>query len=377
MKIAVNTRLLQHNKLEGIGRFMFETLQRITKAHPEHHFIFIFDRPYHDDFIFSNNVTPIIAGPAARHPLLFVYWLEFVVYDLLKRLQVDLFLSCDGYLSLRSSVKQLAVIHDINFHHFPGDVPWLVSKYYNYYFPKFAQKASRIATVSEFSKNDIAQTYLINPEKIDVVYNGCSEGFGPISDHEKALVQKKHTDNNAYFLYVGSIQPRKNLKRLFLAFDTFKKQSSSKIKLVIVGKKYFWNKAMSDSLNQCTFKNDIIFLGRVSELELHQITAGAFALVYVPLFEGFGIPLLEAMESQIPIITSNSSSLPEVAGNAALYCNPESIEDIAGAMFQMYSDKNVYANLIKEGQNRKKNFSWDTTAQKLWDSCQKVLLNTN
>ena len=93
---------MQHNKLEGIGRFMFETLKRITVAHPEHHFYFIFDRPYHEEFIFSDNITPIIAGPPARHPLLFVYWLEFTVYELLINFQ--LFLSCDGYLSLRSKL---------------------------------------------------------------------------------------------------------------------------------------------------------------------------------------------------------------------------------------------------------------------------------
>jgi hypothetical protein len=90
LEIAVNTRLLQHNNLEGIGRFMFETLKRITTAHPEHHFYFIFDRPFHEDFIFSDNITPIIAGPPARHQLLFIYWLEFTVHDLLKKIKVDL-----------------------------------------------------------------------------------------------------------------------------------------------------------------------------------------------------------------------------------------------------------------------------------------------
>jgi len=373
LEIAVNTRLLQHNKLEGIGRFMFETLKRITVAHPEHHFYFIFDRPFHEEFIFSDNVTPIIAGPPARHPFLFVYWLEFTVYDLLKKLKVDLFLSCDGYLSLRSSVKQLAVIHDINFHHYPNDLPWLVKHYYNYYFPRFAKKAHRIATVSEFSKQDIAKSYAISNDLIDVVYNGCSDGFVSVSEDKKRAVRKQFTAEAPYFIYVGSIQPRKNLQRLFKAFDQFKKQSGASHKLVIAGQKYFWNKVMKDSLAACEYKNDIIFLGRVQEHELHQLTASAFASVYVPLFEGFGIPLLEAMHCEVPVIASNVSSLPEVAGDAALYCNPTEIAEIAGAMLKLYNDKKLCIDLIAKGNKRKQKFSWDHTADLLWKSCETTL----
>ena len=377
MEIAVNTRLLQHNKLEGIGRFMFETLKRITIGHPEHHFYFIFDRPYHEDFIFSDNITPIIAGPAARHPFLFVYWLEFTVYDLLKKLKVDLFLSCDGYLSLRSEVKQLPVIHDINFHHFPNDLPWLVRKYYNYYFPRFAKKATRIATVSAFSKNDIATTYAINNSLIDIVYNGCSDGFLPVNEKVKSNIENKYAASAPYFIYVGSIQPRKNLQRLFQAFDLFKKKSGAKHKLIIAGQKYFWNKAMKESLASCEFKNDISFLGRVEEEELHLLMASAFALVYVPLFEGFGIPLLEAMHCEVPIVTSNVSSLPEVAADAAIYCDPTNVNEISNAMLQLYNDKQLCSILVQKGIVRRQHFSWDTTANLLWKSCETTLnLNT-
>jgi glycosyltransferase involved in cell wall biosynthesis len=352
---------------------MFETLKRITTAHPEHHFYFIFDRPYHEDFIFSDNITPIIAGPPARHPLLFIYWLEFTVFDLLKKLNVDLFLSCDGYLSLRSKVKQLSVIHDINFHHFPNDLPWTVSEYYNYFFPRFAGKATRIATVSNYSKKDIAQQYHINEELIDVVYNGCSAGFTPVSKEKRMVVQKQYASEKPYFIYVGSIQPRKNLHRLFKAFDLFRKQSGADYKLLIAGKKYFWNNNMKESLASCEFKKDIIFLGRVEETTLHQLTAAAFAVVYVPLFEGFGIPLLEAMHCEVPVITSNVSSLPEVAGDAALYCNPENTEEIAAAMLQLYSDEKRCVQLIEKGRQRREAFSWEKTAELLWNSCEKTL----
>jgi hypothetical protein len=155
MKIAVNTRLLLKNKLEGIGWFTFETLKRITEQHPEHEFYFIFDRKYDDSFIFSKNVKPIIIPPQARHPFLFFLWFEFSIPYILKRLKADVFLSPDGYLSLSSKTKQVAVIHDLNFEHNPNDVPFLVRKYFKFFFHRWAKKATRIVTVSEYSKKDI------------------------------------------------------------------------------------------------------------------------------------------------------------------------------------------------------------------------------
>ena len=165
MDIVVNTRLLIREKLEGIGQFSYETLKIITIQNPNVHFYFLFDRDFDDEFIFGENITPIVLSPKARHPLLFVWWFEVEVAAILNKIKPDLFLSPDGYLSLRSNCKQLPVIHDINFEHFKGNLPWLVQKYYNYFFPRFAKKAIRIATVSEFSKNDIATTYSIDKNK--------------------------------------------------------------------------------------------------------------------------------------------------------------------------------------------------------------------
>ena len=131
MIIAVNTRLLLPEKLEGIGWFTRETLSRITNDHPEHQFLFIFDRPYADEFIFSGNITPIVLSPPTRHPILWFIWFELQIPRILRKYKADLFFSPDGYLSLNTRVRQLAAIHDINFAHRPKDLPWLKAKYYN------------------------------------------------------------------------------------------------------------------------------------------------------------------------------------------------------------------------------------------------------
>ncbi len=373
MKIAVNTRLLIYNKLEGIGWFTYETLKIITRQHPEVEFIFLFDRPFDKRFIFSDNITPVVLSPQARHPILFYAWFEFSVSRALKKYKPDVFLSPDGYLSLNTNTKQLAVIHDINFYHYPQDVPFLVRKYYNYFFPKFAHKASRIATVSEFSKNDIALQYNISTQLIDVVYNGVNPIFSPVDKETKEHVVHTYTFGCSYFIYVGSIHPRKNISRLLLAFDLFKTNTNSTVKLVLVGEKYYWPKNMQQVFNSLKHSSDIIFTGRLNTLELKKLLASALALVYVPYFEGFGIPLLEAMRCETPVITSNVTSLPEVARDAAKYVNPFSIDDIANAMIEMYSNESLRLELIHKGKIRQEAFSWNKTAELLWHSIQKTM----
>src|SRR5690606_36131429 len=149
MRIAINTRLLLREKLEGIGWFTMETTRRLVQNHPEHEFIFIFDRPFAEEFIFSDNITPLVIGPPARHPFLFFLWFEYRIPKILKKYKVDISLSPDGYLSLNTNIPQLAVIHDISFRYRPEDLPRLAGWYYNYFFPRFAKKAKRIATVSK------------------------------------------------------------------------------------------------------------------------------------------------------------------------------------------------------------------------------------
>ena len=373
LKIAVNTRLLLPGKLEGIGWFTYETLKRITQNHPEHEFLFLFDRKYSEEFIFSDNVTPIIVPVQARHPILFHIWFEWMVPPVLRKHNVDLFLSPDGYLSLNSEKKQLAVIHDINFEYYPRHLPYAVRKYLRYYFPKFAEKATRIATVSNFSKEDIIRHYEADPEIIDVVYNGVSEVYKPISNSEKITARVKFTGGSDYFIFIGSIQPRKNLRQLFKAFDLFKKEHDTNIKLLIVGEKRWWTKAITRAFDDMKHQDDVIFTGRLEQENLSQALAASLALVYVSFFEGFGIPIVEAMNCDVPVITSNVTSMPEVAGKAGVYVSPFDANSIKEGMEKVAFDKELVARLVEAGKEQRLKFSWDQTADLLWKSIEKSL----
>jgi glycosyltransferase involved in cell wall biosynthesis len=373
MKIVVNTRLLLKNKLEGIGWFSYETLKRITATHPEHHFIFLFDREPDEEFIFSDNITPLIISPQARHPVLFYIWFEFSVAGILNKLKPDLFLSPDGYLSLNAKCKQLAVMHDLNFEHYPKDLSFLVRKYYKYFFPRFAKKATRIATVSEFSKSDLVKTYGIDPSAIDVVYNGCNTAYTPVPAEIQKATREKYSKGQEYFLFVGALHPRKNISRLFLAFEKFRSDSSSEIKLVIVGAKYYWTKEIEQTFEDMKFGDQVIFTGRLDSRELKNVLGSALALTYVPYFEGFGIPILEAFNCNTPVITSNITSMPEIAGDAALLVDPFSVDSITDAMHRVVSDPSLRSQLIEKGKIRSRDFSWDKTADALWCSILKTV----
>ena len=368
MKIAVNTRLLIKDKMDGIGLFTFEMLNIITKQHPEISFYFIFDRKPSADFIFGDNVQPVVLWPKTRHIYLFPFWYQIILKKALRRLNPDVFVATDGMFPLRSNINTLAVIHDLNFEHYPETLPKNVLNYYLKYFPQFAKNATRIATVSEFSKNDIVNTYHIKEDKIDVVYNGANSKFQPISFEEKLKVKTTYTQQQNYFLFVGTLHPRKNILRLLMAFNQFKKVTKSKMKLVLAGKKMWWTTEINAFFEQMEAKSDVVFTGRLSEQELIKITAAAYAITYVPIFEGFGIPLVEAMQCGVPVITSNVTSMPEVVEDAGLLVNPFSEEEITQAMIRLAADENLRKELMLKSIQQATKFSWEKSAQLLMDA---------
>ncbi len=376
VRIVVNTRLLLKNRLDGIGWFTYQTLKRITQQHKDVHFVFLFDRPYQEEFIFSDNITPLIISPQARHAFLFYIWYQHSVKALLKKMKPDLFLSPDGMLSIGAYCKQLPVIHDINFKHHPKDVPFWAGRFYNYYFPKYVHEAARIATVSEYSRQDIANSYGANLEKIDVVYNGINEIFCTVSPQVMKQTRQKYTGGCDYFLFVGSLHPRKNAIRLLQAFEKFKQEVSCTMKLVFAGPQFWGKSDMDEQLAKMRFKEDVVFTGRLNDMELNNIMASAFSLTFVPYFEGFGIPLVEAMQCEIPIICSNVTSMPEVVEHAALLVNPFDVDEIKNAMYLLYIDEDLRKDLVEEGKLRRKKFSWDKTAGLLWKSIENAVFNT-
>jgi len=374
MRIAVNTRFLLNDYLEGYGYFVYETFKRITQNHPEHEFIFIFDRPFDQRFIFSSNIIPVIASPPARHPLLWKWWYNVKVPIILKKYKAELFVSADGFCSLSTKVRQCLVVHDLSFLHFPSFIKKSHLVFYKRHTPKFLDKANSVATVSQFSKQDILQHYNISPEKINVVYSAAKQNFQPVSEEVKLQIKENYSVNKEYFLYTGAIHPRKNLLNLLKAFSVFKKRQQSSTKLLVAGRLAWKYDSFIKSLETYKYRDDVVLLNYLEESELVKITASAYAVVYPSLFEGFGVPVLEAMQCEVPVITSEASAMQEIAGDAALYADAENYHDLAEKMMRLYKDESLRNELIQKGKNIARLYSWDRTAVLLWETMQKALV---
>ncbi len=373
MKIAVNTRLLLPGKLEGIGWFACETLRRITQQHPEHEFVFIFDRPYSEEFLFSSNITPVVTYPQARHPVLWYLFFDWGVPPVLRKHKPDLFFSPDGWLSLRTRVPSMPVIHDLNFFHNPQWVSRGPRQYYNYFFPRFIRQAKRIATVSEFSKQDISNRFLVGPERIDVVYNGANNTYKPLSGEEVQVTRDTYTRGKPYFLFLSLVHPRKNLTRIIAAYNQFREKTSAGVLLLVVGSTKYWTDDTREAWEQSPYSDDIIFTGRLNGEALNHVMASCLALVYASLFEGFGIPILEALYCKVPVIASNTSSMPEVGGDAVHYVDPYSVSSITDGLVKIYSDPAYSEALTQKGVAQASKFTWDRTADLLWAGMEKAL----
>jgi glycosyltransferase involved in cell wall biosynthesis len=373
MKIAINIWVLRNKQIDGIGNFTIETLRPLIIAHPEIEFQIMCDKNFTETYFDFPNVTKYYVFPAYRHPLLYVYFMEFAVGRFLKKHKPDLFLSMEGFLCLHTKTKQLPIIYDLNFEHQPQDLPWRNRFYFKTFFSKFARKANRIATISEYSKSDIEKTYKISKDMIDNVSCGVKEKFYPIDAETKFATKQKYTSEQDYFFFIGSMHPRKNIVRLLQAFEVFKIKTKTPLKLVLAGNIFWGDEQVKSVMDKMTSKDDVVFPGRISDETLILLLGSAFALVFVPTFEGFGLPIVEAFQSEVPVICSNSTSMPEVAGNATLLVDPFEVEDIAAKMSMIWESETLRNDLVEKGKSQKKLFSWDRTAQLLYGSIVRAI----
>jgi glycosyltransferase involved in cell wall biosynthesis len=374
MKIAVNARVAFDKKLEGVGRYIFETTYRMIKNHPEHEFYILYDRKYEDLFGEFGNVRKMIVYPQARHPILWNIWFEVMLPRLFKKENIDVFYSGDTYMSLHTDVPTLLVSHDIAYKHYPNHIPKAVLSYYENNFPVFHQKAQHIIAVSEATKRDIIEAYQLDDAKITVAYNAVSNGFNISKSLEQDEVRKEFAEGNPYFIYLGSLHPRKNIMGVIRAFEQFKENTGFPHKLLLIGRMAWKTKEIEKALKSSKVKNDIIHLSNVTD-DVYKILGAAECLLYISFFEGFGIPILEAMSSGVPVICSNISSMPEVAGAAGVCVDPNNLDEIAVQMQEIVTNKELKSELIAKGFENVKRFDWEDTSQLIWDKLISIKTN--
>lgn len=381
MNIAINTRLMLPGKMDGIGWFTYETTRRMVLAHPEHQFFLLFDRPPAEEYRFADNVTMVTLFPQARHPMLWWMFFELSVQAALKRYKIDIYVTPDGMMPLHPTAPTLSVIHDLNFEHSSDNLKPSHQRYMTHFFPRFAREATRLATVSEYSKQDIEKSYGIEPSKIDVVYDGAHNHYRPHNPEECADVRRRFTGGSPYIIFISTILKRKNLANLLKAFDMVKSGQladapstahDTNLKLVVVGSRVWWQDELKEAYDNMRHKDDVIMLGRVEPEDLSTLLSASEMLVYPSYFEGFGIPILEAMYAETAVVCSDTTSMPEVGGDAVLYIDPSSPKDIAQAIRRLLDDPALRGDLIMRGRKQRDKYSWDRTAKLLWNSIMEM-----
>lgn len=272
--------------------------------------------------------------------------------------------------------KSVLTIHDILFESHPEFFPEVHRRLLKFFIPFSAKRANRIISVSEFTKREIIKYYRVPEEKITVIYEGASDKFVSIRDKNLILsVSKKYGIVKKYILFVGRIEPRKNIVGLLNAFVYIKNKGIKDFCLVIVGNqdKIFQENELFNKIKELQLDSDVIFTGGVSNEDLPVLYNGAEVLVYPAFAEGFGLPVLEAMACGTPVITSNTTSLPEVTGDAAILVNPYSSEEIGQALEKILSSVSLRKEFASKGLQRAKKFSWAEAAKKTIEVYKEIL----
>ncbi len=298
----------------------------------------------------------------------------FLPLGLYLKKNIDVFFSPAHYIPRFCPIPTVVTIHDLSFLFYPDDflkIDLIKLRHWTNY---SVNKAKKIIAVSKTTKKDIIKCYQIPDEKIEVIYNGYEKNIKNqmlarnVSHEYKAgelnfknLYKKLKIEKIKYLLYVGTLQPRKNLLTLINAFQLFKK-SNKEFKLVIVGKKGWLYKDIFQKVKDLGLKEEIIFTGYLDDQQLIFLYQNAFCFVMPSFYEGFGIPILEAMSFGSPVISSFSSSLPEVGGDACLYFDPKNVNDLVKKINLLKENENLRKELIKKGKDRVKLFSWEKCA---------------
>ncbi len=361
MRVAINAMSVRA-KYGGIGIYTKNLIEALSHIDKKNHYLLLLNvENYHDFRIDRENFENLIVWAPFRK---YYIWEQFNLPFILKKKKIDLIHGPRDVLPLLCAIKSVVTIHDLGFLLFPHIIKFNPINYWSLFVKQSALKADHIIAVSESTKRDIIRLFNIPDAKITVTHEACNDSFKRIEDEcELKRISTKYDFPDRFILYVGTIEPRKNLNVLLEALHILKKKHSIEHKLVIAGKKGWLYADFSKTIKRLGLEQDIVFTGYVSDEDLPGIYKLAELFVYPSKYEGFGLPLLEAMACGVPVIASNVSSIPEVVGDAGLLFDPYAPDQLADCIFQVLEDPLLRKKLISNGLKRKEAFSWQKTAE--------------
>ncbi|MEM7032550.1 MAG: glycosyltransferase family 1 protein [Chloroflexota bacterium] len=313
-------------------------------------------------------------SPFSTHnPLARILWEQTLQPIALKQQEVDLFHALAFAAPLTTHCPFVVTIYDLSFRHFPEAFRPFNRFYLNTLTSLTAKRAARIITISESTRQDVMRFYSVDPNRVQTIYCGVDDSFQPLPSRDIDAFKTKHNLPDRFILFLGTIEPRKNVVGLLKAYAVWIQRDAAAPLLVVGGGKGWYYQQVFEWVEKLGLQDRVRFPGYLPQADLRLWYNAANIFVYPSLFEGFGLPVLEAMACGTPVITSNVSSLPEVAGDAAVLIDPHNTDALSAAMEQVYSQPTTQQTMAEKGLRQRVRFSWQKTATETRKVYQTVL----
>ena len=363
MRIGIEAQRIFRNNKHGMDYVVLEEIKELQKSDNRNEY-FVFVAPGEDHCLHDSKNVHIIEIGSNFYPL----WEQFSLPRAVNQLNLDMLHCTSNTAPILCKIPMILTLHDIIFLE-PRDksnkslyqnMGWL---YRRFVVPRILKKCKRIITVSEFEYNNIISKLHIPEEKMVMIYNGYNEWFKPVEDIE--LIYQQYIEEPGYFFFLGNTDPKKNTERTLIAYSHYLEKSNVKRKLLMADLDRSFLDDIIERNHIENIKDYMVIPGYIKNADLPYVYNNAFAFLYTSPRESFGIPLLEAMACGTPVITSNTSSMPEIGGSEALMVNPQNADEITEKMLLLEEDNIIYQKQKEIGIRRAQQFSWKYTAEQL------------
>ncbi|MEA3345536.1 MAG: glycosyltransferase family 1 protein [Chloroflexota bacterium] len=373
MTIYVDISAAVHGRA-GLGRYAQSLAQALLDGDPVR-FAFFYNRAPSAHLPVSLREAPIRTVRAGYKPWRMAVWLGQLTHLGFDRLLpgAELFHATEHLLMPLRHIPSVLTVHDLVFRLLPHHHKLLNYVFLNLAMPLFIRRADHLIAVSHSTREDLVRLYSVDPSEITVIHEAADPRFRPQPAEEIERVRREHGLPEHFILSLGTIEPRKNHRRLIEALSLLRRLGAEGWRLVVAGEKGWLYQPFFRRLEELGLEDEVILLGHVPEADLPALYSAATLFVFPSLYEGFGLPPLEAMACGTPVVCSRASSLPEVGGEAALYFDPTDVEEMAQAMYEVLRDGALRAEMQKRGLEQAKRFSWERTAEETMAVYQDVI----
>ncbi len=361
MRIVINIGCLAKDEWGSFEYYTNALVQGLVQMNPQHEFLFFSDKSLTH---FHIDAKTIVLPPLIKGNTSLKYWYDIKLSRATKKLNAAIIINFGNICSLTSKIPQVLVVKDLAFVHQPASFSKSGLLFHRIFQKRFMVKAKHIVTPSASVKQEIVDQYKISAEKITAILPAAHKNSSRIQFEQRQTIKDGYAEGREYFLFIGGTQPQNNLMNVLKAFSILKKWQQSSMKLLVTGE---IDPGFMIKLNTYKYRDDVAMLGYLPDDQYARLMAAAYALVYTSIYKGIGLPLVEAMQLAVPIITSNKSAFSEIVGGAVLYTDPNEVDEIADQLKTLYRDETLRGQLIQKGQVQAKKFSWEQSSEKLME----------